>query len=92
VRLPSLEHVEESRAEKREVAMVEVGNRIAVESEKVGVEPRAGTVVGVQGSLMNVRWDDGQESSFIPSAGSMMLMGSEPSEASEASEASVRPS
>lgn len=57
--------------------MVEVGARIAVESEKVGVEPRSGTVIGVEGSMVSVRWDDGQESAFVPAAGSMRLVGEE---------------
>jgi len=51
--------------------MVKVGERIWIESEKVGVEPRTGLVVGVDGTLVRVQWDDGHESSITPSAGAM---------------------
>ena len=51
--------------------MVEVGARVEIESEKVGVEPRSGVVIGITGRLVRVRWDDGHESSFVPAAGSL---------------------
>jgi hypothetical protein len=54
--------------------MVEVGARVMVESEKVGVEARTGTVTSVEASLLHVRWDDGQESSFVPAAGSLRVL------------------
>ena len=54
--------------------MVDVGARVAVESEKVGVAPRSGIVTGVSGQMVQVRWDDGHESSFIPAAGSMVVV------------------
>jgi len=54
--------------------MVEVGARVVVESEKVGVEPRAGVVTAVEGSLVRVRWDDGHETSFVPAAGSLRVL------------------
>ena len=54
--------------------MVDVGSRVIIESEKVGVEPRSGVVTGVHGSTVEVRWDDGHESSFIPAAGSMKVV------------------
>jgi hypothetical protein len=54
--------------------MVAVGARIEVESEKVGVEPRCGVVVDVEGQLVRVRWDDGPETSFVPAAGSMRVV------------------
>jgi len=53
--------------------MVDVGARIEVESEKVGVKPKSGVVTGVDGPLVRVRWDDGHETSFIPAAGSMRV-------------------
>ena len=50
-----------------------VGDRIVVESEKVGVPPRRGEVTGVAGALLTVRWETGQESTFVPSAGSLRV-------------------
>jgi hypothetical protein len=58
-----------------EVAMVRVGDRVVLESEKVGQEPQAGVVTGTEGHLLKVRWDSGKESSFIPSAGSLQVVG-----------------
>lgn len=55
--------------------MVEAGDRIMVESEKVGVGPRTGVVTGVDGTMVRVRWEDGHESSFVPAAGSMRVIG-----------------
>jgi hypothetical protein len=54
--------------------MVDVGARIEVESEKVGMPPKTGVVTGVNGPLVQVRWDDGHESSFVPAAGSMRVV------------------
>ncbi len=54
--------------------MVDVGARVVVESEKVGVEPRSGVVTAVQGTLVHVRWDDGHETSFVPAAGCMRVV------------------
>lgn len=54
--------------------MVEIGDRIVVESEKVGDPPRTGVVTGV-GNMLRVRWDSGYESSFVPSAGSLQVVG-----------------
>jgi hypothetical protein len=51
------------------MATVRVGDRIEVESEKVGSRTRAGVVTQVEGHLLWVRWDAGGESIFIPSAG-----------------------
>ena len=53
--------------------MVDVGARVEVESEKVGMRPRCGVVTAVNGPLVQVRWDDGHETSFIPAAGSMRV-------------------
>ncbi len=50
-----------------------VGDRIVVESEKVGMPPRRGEVVGLSGSMLTVRWEDGQQSTFVPSAGSLRI-------------------
>ena len=53
--------------------MVDVGDRIVVESEKVGSAARRGEVVAVAGRLLTVRWDDGSQSTFVPSAGSLSV-------------------
>ena len=53
---------------------MKIGDRVQVESEKVGVEPRAGVVTAITGSMVRVRWDGGQESAFVPSAGSMRIV------------------
>jgi hypothetical protein len=44
-----------------------------VESEKVGLKPKSGVVTGVNGPLVQFRWDDGRETSFVPAAGSMRV-------------------
>ena len=58
--------------------MVEVGDRVLVESEKVGAATRSGVVTDVDGSLITVRWDSGSSSTFVPSAGCMQVTGHEP--------------
>jgi hypothetical protein len=54
--------------------MVDVGARVVVESEKVGVKARSGVVTAVRGSAVEIRWDDGHTSSFTPAAGSMRVV------------------
>ena len=49
--------------------MADVGDRIVVESEKVGTPPRRGEVTSVSGHMVTVRWDTGEQSTFVPSAG-----------------------
>jgi len=53
--------------------MVEVGDRVLVESEKVGTVTRSGVVTAVEDRLITVRWDSGSESVFVPSAGSLRV-------------------
>jgi hypothetical protein len=60
--------------------MVEVGDRIEVESEKVGESARTGMVIGVVGSLIKIKWDDGTETSMVPGAGSLRVAGQEGAE------------
>jgi hypothetical protein len=54
------------------------GDRIAVETERVGQPPRQGEVLEVvEGTVAisyRVRWDDGHESLFTPAAGSVQVM------------------
>jgi hypothetical protein len=61
-----------------EATMVEIGDRILVESEKVGSAVRSGVVTAVDDRLITVRWDSGSESVFVPSAGSLRVIGHEP--------------
>lgn len=55
-----------------------VGDRIIVESEKVGQPAREGDVLEVieapTGTRYRVKWDDGHESTFAPSAGSARIL------------------
>ena len=55
-----------------------VGDRIVVESEKVGQAAREGTILEVieasYGVRYRVRWDDGHESTIRPSAGSARII------------------
>lgn len=55
--------------------MVQVGDRVVLESEKVGRKPRAGVVTAIQGSLIGVKWESGEESMFVPAAGSLRVVG-----------------
>ena len=57
--------------------MVEVGDRVLVESEKVGAVTRSGLVTAVEGRLITVRWDSGSSSTFVPSAGCLQVTGHE---------------
>ena len=59
--------------------MVKKRDRVEVESEKVGDPPRTGVVTGVAGRLITIAWDTGGESSLVPSAGAMRVIGSQSS-------------
>jgi uncharacterized protein DUF1918 len=54
-----------------------VGDRVAVESERVGQQPRKGEILKVLGNGDTlhylVRWEDGHESTFFPSAGNAIF-------------------
>ncbi len=54
------------------------GDRIVVESERVGQPPREGEILEVLESAFGpnyeVRWDDGHRSSFRPAAGSARIV------------------
>lgn len=51
------------------------GDRISVDSQKAGEAPRQGTVLEVMehdyGTSYRVAWDDGHESTFRPTAGTV---------------------
>ena len=56
--------------------MVQVGDVIEVATRKIGQAARTGTVTAVRGALMTVTWDSGEETSLIPAAGSVTVVGS----------------
>ena len=55
-----------------------VGDRIVVESQKVGTAAREGKILEVLESTVGinyrVRWDDGHETDFRPAAGSARII------------------
>jgi hypothetical protein len=55
-----------------------VGDRIVVESERVGKAQREGVILEVHesasGANYRVRWDDGRETEIRPSAGSARIV------------------
>jgi hypothetical protein len=55
--------------------MAVVGDRVQISSRKVGEASRDGVVTGVTGSLLTVRWSTGEESTVVPSMGSLAVVG-----------------
>ncbi len=55
--------------------MAVVGDRVQILSKKVGGAPRDGVVTGVTGSLLRVRWSTGEQSTVVPSMGSLAVVG-----------------
>ena len=55
--------------------MPEVGDRVRVESTKLGQAVREGVVTGVVGHLLRVQWSAGEESTFMPGPGSVRVVG-----------------
>lgn len=51
--------------------MPKVGDRVVVEGNKLGQPRRVGTVAGLAGSLLTVRWEDGTQSIMTPGAGAV---------------------
>ena len=55
-----------------------VGDRVSVESERVGDACREGIVLEVVGSAdtvhYRVQWEDGHQSTFFPSSGSLRIV------------------
>lgn len=58
-----------------------VGDRIVVESERVGQPDREGEILEIieasYGTRYRVRWEDGHESTVRPSAGSARIIAAE---------------
>jgi len=46
----------------------EIGDRIEVTTNTLGVPPRYGEVIEHSGSSLRVHWDDGRESVFVPAS------------------------
>lgn len=57
--------------------MPEVGDRVRVESTKVGQAPRDGVVMGVVGRLLRIKWSTGEESTVVPGPGAVAVIGNE---------------
>jgi hypothetical protein len=55
--------------------MVHVGDRVEVTARKVGQHSRHGTVTNVRGWVVEVRWDTGEQTAFVPAAGSLTVVG-----------------
>ncbi|MFA5891621.1 MAG: DUF1918 domain-containing protein [Actinomycetota bacterium] len=51
--------------------MPKVGDRVIIEGTKIGNPRREGSLIGVVGPLINVRWSDGTTSLFKPGAGAV---------------------
>jgi hypothetical protein len=55
-----------------------VGDRVSMESERAGQSAREGVILEVlgagEGAHYRVRWDDGHETTFFPSAGSIRII------------------
>jgi Domain of unknown function (DUF1918) len=56
-------------------ASAKKGDRISVDSQKAGEPAREGTILEIMdheyGTSYRVRWDDGHESTFRPTAGTV---------------------
>jgi hypothetical protein len=60
---------------RREAVVLNVGDRVTAETESVDRAPRHGEVLAVMGDedhpRYRIRWDDGHESIYTPSAGAL---------------------
>lgn len=54
--------------------MPKAGDRVVVEGTKVGGGRREGTLVGMVGSLVKIRWTDGGETIMAPGAGALRFI------------------
>ena len=67
--------------------MVQVGDVIEIVTRKIGQTARRGRVKAVRGALITVAWDSGEETSLMPAAGSLTIVGSAPVGAAKSSSA-----
>jgi uncharacterized protein DUF1918 len=60
------------------MAVGRVGDRVTLESERIGQAAREGEILEVlgagEGVHYRVRWEDGHESTFFPSVGSIAIV------------------
>ncbi len=54
--------------------MVRVGDRVALESEKVGQPQKTGEITAINGRLLGIRWDDGRETFVVPGPGALRVI------------------
>jgi Domain of unknown function (DUF1918) len=54
---------------------VRIGDSVEAATRKIGQTPRTGTVTAVRGALITVRWDSGDETTLIPAAGTLTVIG-----------------
>jgi len=52
-----------------------VGDRVVVQSTKVGQAERDGVVTGAVGRLLTVKWATGEESTIAPGPGAVAVVG-----------------
>jgi hypothetical protein len=68
----------QTRTEGSTMTEGKAGDRLLVDSERVGRAGRGGEILEVlttaAGVHYRVRWDDGHESTFFPSAGSVKII------------------
>jgi hypothetical protein len=70
--------------------MPDVGDRVRVDSTKVGEASRAGVVTSVIGQLLRIKWTTGEESSFVPGPGSLSVIGKEEASTNKKDSAPVK--
>ncbi|MGO9148107.1 MAG: DUF1918 domain-containing protein [Acidimicrobiales bacterium] len=75
LRVKVWDHAGQTRCGVAPFGMAVVGDRVQISSRKVGEAPRDGVVTGVTGSLLTVRWSTGEESTVVPSMGSLAVVG-----------------
>ena len=59
----------------REMTMPDVGDRVRVQSTKLGQAVREGIVTSVVGHMLRVQWSTGEESTFMPGPGAVTVVG-----------------
>jgi uncharacterized protein DUF1918 len=71
-----------ARVKEASAPVARPGDRIIVESEKVGTPPREGEILEVSetpvGPTFEVRWDDGRQTGFRPKWGSARIISAKP--------------
>ena len=54
--------------------MVEIGDRVSLESERIGEQVRHGTVLAIKGHMLEIKWDDDHVSTLLPKAGVLRVI------------------